>query len=78
MGIVIGMVTDFFRPLWELDAFFPTIAFMLLLVPIAVDGLGQEWRHWKSNNYRRFFTGLLAGLPTGATIRIILLFFFGI
>ncbi|MBU0635662.1 DUF2085 domain-containing protein [Candidatus Micrarchaeota archaeon] len=78
MGIVIGLLTDFLRPLWEINAFFPTIAFMILILPIAADGLGQLWGLWKSNNAGRFITGLLAGLPTGATIRIILLFFVGI
>lgn len=37
---------------------------ILLMIPIAVDGLGQFYGLWMSNNLRRFITGLLAGVST--------------
>lgn len=35
---------------------------MLLLLPTSIDGLGQYLGKWQSNNIRRFFTGVIAGL----------------
>lgn len=42
------------NPLWFLVAF-------ILMVPLAVDGLGQGLNYWMSTNPRRFITGILYG-----------------
>ena len=36
----------------------------LLILPMAIDGTGQLFNKWTSNNRRRFFTGLLGGVGT--------------
>jgi len=78
LGIIIGIITDFLKPLWNINAFYPSTIFTLTLIPIAIDGTGQLFGLWESNNKRRFLTGLLGGLATGATIRIITWFFVGV
>ena len=77
LGIIIGIITDFLKSLWNMNAFYPSIIFTLFLIPIAIDGTGQLFGLWESNNKRRFLTGLLVGLSAGATIRIIIRFFIG-
>jgi uncharacterized membrane protein len=42
------------NPLWFLVAF-------ILMIPLAVDGLGQAFNYWMSTNPRRFITGILYG-----------------
>lgn len=37
---------------------------ILLIIPLVIDGGGQLVSKWKSTNYRRFFTGILAGVGT--------------
>ncbi|WP_336634442.1 DUF2085 domain-containing protein [Lysinibacillus fusiformis] len=34
----------------------------LLILPMAIDGIGQLFGKWTSNNIRRFFTGLPGGI----------------
>ena len=34
----------------------------LMLLPMVIDGVGQLLNKWKSNNTRRFITGLLGGI----------------
>lgn len=34
----------------------------LLVLPMAIDGTGQLFHKWESNNIRRFITGTLAGI----------------
>ena len=35
---------------------------LLLLFPMALDGGGQLFRKWRSNNFRRFVSGALGGV----------------
>jgi uncharacterized membrane protein len=37
------------------------IAGITLLLPTGIDGIGQYYGKWVSNNYRRLITGILAG-----------------
>ncbi|MGL4730784.1 MAG: DUF2085 domain-containing protein [Clostridium sp.] len=37
---------------------------IIFMIPISVDGIGQLYGYWQSNNRRRFLTGLLAGIAT--------------
>ncbi len=39
---------------------------ILLIVPLAVDWIIQEYFGIESNNYRRLITGILAGFGVGA------------
>jgi uncharacterized membrane protein len=43
---------------------------LLLLIPIAIDGLGQLHGYWTSNNTRRLLTGILAGIATIGFFRV--------
>lgn len=42
----------------------------LMMIPIAIDGLGQLYGHWESNNTRRFVTGIIAGIATIGFFRL--------
>ena len=75
LGIILGILTDFLKNLWNINTFYPSIVFTIFLIPIAIDGIAQFFGFWESNNKRRFLTGLLVGLATGAIIRIIIRFF---
>lgn len=70
-GIILGFLTNFFEPLVWINSFYPALIFTILLIPIGIDGTGQLLGFWKSNNPRRFLTGFLAGVPAGATIRLV-------
>lgn len=37
------------------------IAGLILLLPTGIDGVGQYYGKWVSNNFRRLLTGILAG-----------------
>lgn len=41
-----------------------------LMLPIAIDGVGQLYGYWQSNNTRRFITGIMAGIATIGFFRI--------
>lgn len=41
-----------------------------LLIPISIDGLGQLYGYWTSNNTRRLLTGILAGIATVGFFRV--------
>lgn len=34
----------------------------ILIIPMAIDGTGQLFRKWESNNIRRFITGIMGGI----------------
>ncbi len=37
---------------------------VIFLIPLVIDGFGQLYNKWVSNNPRRFVTGILAGIST--------------
>ncbi len=43
---------------------------VLLMIPLVIDGLGQFYGLWTSNNLRRFITGILAGISAICIFRI--------
>ncbi len=43
----------------------------IFLIPLLIDGFGQLYNKWISNNPRRFFTGIFAGISTIMIINII-------
>lgn len=66
LGYFIGIISLFF---WKYSGFIVPILF---LVPLVIDGVGQYFGKWTSNNTRRFITGLFAGIGV-----IIILFVIG-
>lgn len=42
---------------------------LVLMIPMAIDGFGQLYKFWISNNTRRLITGILAGISTICIIR---------
>ena len=72
LGLLAGFISNLLLPLWEVNVLHPLIIFTLALIPIGVDGTGQLLGFWKSNNARRFITGLIIGLVAGAALRIII------
>ncbi|MBU5227519.1 DUF2085 domain-containing protein [Clostridium senegalense] len=42
----------------------------IFMIPISIDGIGQLYGYWNSNNIRRFLTGILAGIATIQFIHI--------
>ena len=54
IGIIYLLVTSKYNLILELS----------LMVPLAIDGIGQYLGFWISNNTRRFLTGILAGIST--------------
>ncbi|MFI3230406.1 MAG: DUF2085 domain-containing protein [bacterium] len=47
-------------------------ASIVFIVVMAVDGLGQLFKFFESNNSRRFITGFLSGLATISLLKIFL------
>jgi uncharacterized membrane protein len=67
-GILIGYL---FGIIYIIFSKKPHLLFeLLLLIPIAIDGLGQLHGYWTSNNTRRLLTGILAGIATIEFFRI--------
>jgi uncharacterized membrane protein len=69
LGITIGLGFLFFYN-FKLDEKF-IILFIIGIIPIAIDGLGQLFGLWESNNIIRTITGLLIGIVCGIAIGII-------
>lgn len=42
-----------------------------LMIPLAIDGIGQYLGFWISTNRRRFITGILAGISTICILRFV-------
>lgn len=57
VGYLLAIVSSIFVIL-------PVEMCLILLIPIAIDGTGQYLGKWTSNNIRRFYTGILAGIAT--------------
>lgn len=68
-GLGVGYISSFF--VLSLAGLFNIWIAFLLILPMVVDGIGQLLKKWKSNNIRRFITGLIAGIG-------ILYFFFNL
>ena len=70
IGLAIGLCFMVFFQI-ELDnKFFYLI--LIGLIPIGIDGLGQLFGFWESNNIIRIITGLLIGVICGLAIGIII------
>ena len=70
LGIVIGLGFVFLFKI-NLDEKFILLMFVCLL-PIGIDGFGQLFGLWKSNNIIRVITGVLTGFICGLSIGIII------
>ena len=70
LGIAVGLGFMFFYKIRLNEKF---IFIMLIgLVPIGIDGLGQLFGFWESNNLTRVITGILIGIVCGLAIGIII------
>ena len=70
LGITIGLGFMVFYKI-ELNKKF-VLLIILGLVPIGLDGVGQLFGFWESNNIIRLITGLLIGIVSGIAIGIII------
>ena len=70
LGLAIGLGFMVFYKI-ELDEKF-VLLIILGLVPIGLDGIGQLFGFWESNNIIRLITGLLIGFVCGIAIGIII------
>ncbi|EMR73959.1 putative membrane protein [Thermoplasmatales archaeon SCGC AB-539-N05] len=69
LGLSIGLMIVIFKKL-RLDGKF-IILLIAAFVPIGIDGIGQLFGFWKSNNLIRVITGLSAGIVCGIAIGLI-------
>jgi len=69
LGITIGLGFMIFYKI-NLDEKF-ILLIIIGLAPIAVDGFGQQFEFWESNNITRLITGTLVGFVSGIAIGII-------
>ena len=69
LGLSIGMIIAVFKKL-RLDGKF-IILLVTAFVPISIDGIGQLFGFWESNNLIRVITGLSAGIVCGIAIGLI-------
>ena len=69
VGIVLGLGITIIYP-FKLDVKFFSL-FIICLLPLAVDGMGQLIGFWESSNAVRLITGLAAGISCGFSIQII-------
>jgi len=70
LGITIGIGIMIFYPI-KLDKKFLYLIFFSL-APIGIDGVGQLFKLWESNNFTRLITGLFIGVVCGIAIGIII------
>ena len=69
LGLSIGLMIAIFKKL-RLDGKF-IILLITAFVPIGIDGIGQLFGFWESNNLIRIITGLSAGIVCGIAIGLI-------
>lgn len=69
LGLSIGLMIAIFKKL-RLDGKF-IIFLIAAFVPIGIDGIGQLFGFWESNNLIRVITGLSAGIVCGIAIGLI-------
>ena len=70
LGITIGIGFMIFFKMEINEKFL--ISILIGLIPIGIDGIGQLFGLWESNNLVRLITGLLAGIITGIAIGTII------
>jgi len=70
MGLAIGLGFIVFYKI-QLDEKF-ILAIIVGLVPIGIDGLGQNFGFWESTNVIRMITGLMTGIICGVAIGLII------
>ncbi len=70
LGFAIGLGIMIFYKI-ELDKKF-LILIIIGLAPIGIDGFGQLFNFWTSNNFIRLITGLMVGIVCGIAIGIII------
>lgn len=70
LGLAIGLGFMIFYKI-ELDEKFLVLVF-IGIIPIGIDGIGQLFHLWESNNFIRVITGLLIGIVCGIAIGIII------
>ena len=62
-GILIGYIIGILSLIvMDYNILITTMVGPLLIIPLAIDGLGQLYNYWVSNNNRRCLTGILAGV----------------
>jgi uncharacterized membrane protein len=59
-GLGIGYISALF--VFLLVGILPFFCILLLLLPMAIDGVGQLLQKWESTNYRRLLTGVCGGI----------------
>lgn len=64
VGYFLGIIYLLLAPKYNL------LLELSLMIPIAIDGTGQYLGYWTSNNKRRFFTGILAGISTICILKL--------
>jgi len=70
LGMAIGLGFMIFYKILLNEKFL--IAFILSLVPIGIDGVGQLFNFWESINLIRVITGLIIGIVCGIAIGLII------
>jgi uncharacterized membrane protein len=70
LGLTIGLGVMIYFPI-KLDKKF-LFLMIIGLIPIGIDGFGQLFQLWTSNNFTRLITGLLIGIISGIAIGIII------
>ncbi|MFH1588507.1 MAG: DUF2085 domain-containing protein [Candidatus Diapherotrites archaeon] len=69
LGALFGFVMVHLR---EINSYFPFILFIISLIPLGIDGLGQLLNYWESNNKKRIITGIFTGIIAGMSARYLL------
>jgi uncharacterized membrane protein len=69
LGLSMGLMIAIFKK-FRLDGKF-IILLIAAFVPISIDGIGQLFGFWESNNLIRVITGLSAGIVCGIAIGLI-------
>jgi uncharacterized membrane protein len=64
IGILIGMGIAIIREIYLTEKF--VVIVLLSVAPLGIDGTGQLFGYWVSNNTLRLITGLFAGTGVGA------------
>ncbi|MDI3550620.1 MAG: hypothetical protein PWQ15_1723 [Methanobacterium sp.] len=60
LGMLLFFIFNYFNPLYF--SFTLTLLGFLMILPTAIDGLTQLFGLRESNNYLRFFSGLIGGI----------------
>lgn len=72
LGLIVTLVFLLIRNYSFINKFKISIISFFMIIPTTVDGLLQTFFEITSNNYRRFFTGLLAGIGVGMLLYMII------